>query len=148
VDETAIDPWHYAKDRWRHAPGDRGADFVFQCRGRTSYLASALRTLRPQGTVIDLAFYQEGAGDVHLGDEFHHNGLSIRCAQVARVPRGASLEWDRRRLAEETLALLGTAGAQIRRHVITDVVDVDEAAVVVNDLATRQRDAIQIVFRF
>ncbi len=48
----------------------------------------ALRLLRPQGTVIDLAFYQDGADAVRLGEEFHHNGLSLRCAQIGRVPRG------------------------------------------------------------
>ena len=25
---------------------------------------------------------------LRLGEEFHHNGLSIRCAQIGRVPRG------------------------------------------------------------
>ena len=44
-----------AQERWRHAPADRGADVVFQCRGRTAALAMALRLLRPQGIVIDLA---------------------------------------------------------------------------------------------
>ena len=68
--------------------GDRGADVVFQCRGQASALATALRILRPQGTVIDLAFYPGGCDEVRLGEEFHHNGLSVRCAQIGRVPRG------------------------------------------------------------
>ena len=80
------DPAVILKTRWRHA-GDRGADVVFQCRGQASALATALRILRPQGTVIDLAFYPGGCDEVRLGEEFHHNGLSVRCA-VGRVPRG------------------------------------------------------------
>ena len=55
----------------------------------------ALRSLRPQGTVVDLAFYQGGADAVRLGEEFHHNGLAIRCAQIGRVPRGQAHLWDR-----------------------------------------------------
>ncbi len=51
-------------------------------------LHTALKALRPQGTAIDLAFYQGGADALRLGEEFHHNGLSIRCAQINRVPRG------------------------------------------------------------
>ena len=63
----------------------------------------ALRALRPQGTVIDLAFYQGGLDGTRLGEEFHHNGLAIRCAQIGRVPRGFAPLWDRRRLAAETV---------------------------------------------
>ena len=95
-----------SRPRWRHGPGDRGADVVFQCRGQAAALATALRCLRPQGTVIDLAFYQGGADEVRLGEEFHHNGLAIRCAQIGRVPRGLAPAGTARRLSAETLALL------------------------------------------
>ena len=68
-----------AEDAVAARPGDHGADVVFQCRGRSFALATALRVLRPQGTVVDLAFYTGGAEDVQLGEEFHHNGLpSVR----------------------------------------------------------------------
>lgn len=148
VDETTVEVWRHCKDRWRHRVGDRGADFVFQCRGRPSYLAKALRSLRPQGTVVDLAFYQEGAPELNLGEEFHHNGLTIRCAQIGRVPRGLSDTWGRERLAHETLSLLRHEGDRLREHMITDVVPVHEAPRVVADLASRRRDAIQIVFDY
>ena len=58
VDEGRVEPWRYCKDRWRHGPADRGADVVFQCRGAGESLHQAMRSVRPQGTVIDLAFYQ------------------------------------------------------------------------------------------
>src|SRR4029450_8070214 len=102
--------WLAVKERWRRDPTDCGADVVFQCRGRTAALAAALRSLRPQGTVVDLAFYQGGAADLALGEEFHHNGLTIRCAQIGRVPRGMAHLWDRRRLAAETGDLLRAPG--------------------------------------
>ena len=93
------DPAVVLKTRWRHAAGDRGADVVFQCRGQAFALQLALRLLRPQGTVVDLAFYQAGADAVRLGEEFHHNGLAVRCAQIGRVPRGLAHAWDRDRLS-------------------------------------------------
>ncbi|GFJ94774.1 hypothetical protein Prum_084160 [Phytohabitans rumicis] len=58
------DPAVALKTRWRAGPG---ADVVFQCRGRAAALHLALRLPRPQGTVIDLAFYQGGADAVRLG---------------------------------------------------------------------------------
>ena len=105
--------WQHAKAVWRHGPSDRGADVVFQTRARSESLHAALRALRPQGTVIDLAFYQGGADQTRLGEEFHHNGLAIRCAQINRVPRGLSHSWDRPRLSAETIGLLSRHGEAI-----------------------------------
>lgn len=148
VDEGRVEAWRFCKDRWAHGPGDRGADLVFQCRGRSASLAGALRALRPQRTVIDLAFYQGGAGDLRLGEEFHHNGLTVRCAQISRVPRGLAGEWDRTRLAAETVELLRSHGEAVKAALITDVVPAVHAPAVVADLADRRRHALQVVFDF
>lgn len=147
IDENDGEAWRYCKQRWRHGPRDRGADVVFQCQGRTTSLSTALRSLRPQGTVIDLAFYQGGASEVRLGEEFHHNGLVVRCAQIGRVPRGLGHVWDRGRLARETIGLLSTWGAAVREHLVTDIVPLEEAPAFVADLAHRRRQAIQVAFQ-
>jgi NADPH:quinone reductase-like Zn-dependent oxidoreductase len=136
------------KTAWRHTTDDRGADLVFQCRGKASALQLALRLLRPQGTVIDLAFYQGGADAVRLGAEFHHNGLAIRCAQIGRVPRGLGTTWDRERLSAETVRLLHRDGEAIRRHMITAVVPFDEAPTLLEDLSARRRQEVQAVLEF
>lgn len=146
VDTAARPVWETVKDRWRVSWGDNGADVVFQCRGRTADLADALRSLRPQGTVIDLAFYQEPATALRLGDEFHHNGLTVRCAQIGRVPLAVASSWDRRRLVDETIDLLGADGAAIREHLITDVVPIADAPQVLAELSARRRSSLQVVF--
>ncbi|MFC7673706.1 zinc-binding alcohol dehydrogenase [Mycolicibacterium sp. GCM10028919] len=146
VDPDDVDPAVVLKSRWRHGAGDRGADVVFQCRGQASALALALRLLRPQGTVIDLAFYPGGSEDVRLGEEFHHNGLSVRCAQIGRVPRGTSHLWDRERLSAETLALLAAYGDDIARHVVTDYAPLSEAPQTLVRLASSRHDGLQLVF--
>ncbi len=146
VDEREIPAWHYCKRDWSDG-SDRGADVVFQCRGQAATLHTALRSLRAQGVVIDLAFYQGGADALRLGEEFHHNGLTIRCAQIGRVPRGLAGDWDRRRLADETIALVRDAGEAIREHVITDVVDLDDGPALIGQLARREREVVQAVFR-
>lgn len=146
VDDSDGAAWRSVKDRWRHDSGDCGADVAFQCRGRTSALVTALRSLRPQGTVIDLAFYQDGARELRLGEEFHHNGLSIRCAQISRVPRGLGHLWNRSRLAGETVAFLQDCGELVLEHVVTDLVPFDEAPAFLADLAAHERASIQAVF--
>jgi threonine dehydrogenase-like Zn-dependent dehydrogenase len=144
TDDVAVE----LKTRWRHGPADRGADVVFQCRGQAASLALALRLLRPQGTVVDLAFYPGGADDVRLGEEFHHNGLAIRCAQIGRVPRGLTHLWDRERLSAETIGLLRTEGPGITKHLVTDLVPIVQAPELYTDLADRRRQVLQAVFTF
>jgi threonine dehydrogenase-like Zn-dependent dehydrogenase len=146
VDPDDVDPAVVLKSRWRHGVGDRGADVVFQCRGQASALALALRMLRPQGTVVDLAFYPGGSEEVRLGEEFHHNGLSLRCSQIGRVPRGTSHLWDRERLSAETLALLAAYGDDITRHVITDYAPLSEAPQCLVRMASSRHDGLQLVF--
>ncbi|MFD6682530.1 zinc-dependent alcohol dehydrogenase [Micromonospora parva] len=145
LDPDADDPAVVLKTRWAHTAGDRGADVVFQCRGQAWALHLALRLLRPQGTVIDLAFYQGGADAVRLGEEFHHNGLSLRCAQIGRVPRGLAPTWDRERLSAETIDLLRAYGDTIRKHLVSAVVPFDEAPALLTDLAERRRQELQVV---
>ncbi|MFI7639955.1 zinc-binding dehydrogenase [Nonomuraea sp. NPDC049400] len=140
-DDPAVD----LKRRWRHGRDDRGADLVFQCRGQPRALALGLRLLRPQGTLVDLAFYTRGADEVRLGEEFHHNGLTVRCAQIGRVPRGLSHAWDRERLSHETIALLRRHGPRLREHVITDLVGFGEAPQFLSELASRRRQTVQAV---
>ena len=148
IDQRSVSPWQWCKEQWHHGPGDHGADLVFQCRGQAAVLHEALRSLRPQGAVIDLAYYQAGAAQLRLGEEFHHNGLTIRCAQINRVPRGMADTWDRRRLAAETGRLLADRGKDISEHVISDIIQVAEAPSVITALARRERSAIQIVLDF
>lgn len=144
VDEREHDPGRWCKERWGSI--EPGADLVFQCRGQGRALRTALRALKPQGTVIDLAFYQDGPTDVRLGEEFHHNGLTIRCAQIARTPRGSS--WNRADLSAATVELLRAHGTDVRRHLVTDILHVEEAPAFLRDLATRRRHTIQAVFTF
>jgi threonine dehydrogenase-like Zn-dependent dehydrogenase len=136
-----------AKSRWHNGPGDNGADFVFQTRPYISSLHAALRALRPQGTVIDLAFYQSGADALRLGEEFHHNALNLRCAQINRVPRGLEPMWDRQRLARETIGMLQAYGPLIERNMITHVVPFEEAPAFLKGLVAERPDFLQIVFK-
>jgi threonine dehydrogenase-like Zn-dependent dehydrogenase len=133
------------KTRWRHGPADHGADVVLQCRGRAEALATALRVVRPQGVVVDLAFYAGGADAVRLGEEFHHNGLALRSAQVGRVPRGLAGSWDRRRLSQEMVSALQDHGGLLRQHLVTDVVPFEEAPSLLLAVSARRRHVVSAV---
>ena len=136
----------HAKRAWHHKVGGRGAEYVFQTRARSDSLHRCVQALRPQGTVIDLAFYQGGMDGVRLGEEFHHNGLAIRCAQINRMPRPVAHAWDQRRLALETVRLLQAEGEPIRRHMITHVVPLTDAPGFLRELVARRPEFLQVVF--
>ncbi|MGO4440950.1 glycosyltransferase [Rhizobium sp. RAF56] len=144
---TEDQAWQHVKARWHDGATDRGADLAFQTRAYASSLHAALKALRPQGTVIDLAFYQEGADALRLGEEFHHNGLNIRCAQINRVPRELAARWNRRRLADATMVLLAAEGAQIREQMITHIVPMEEAPSFLANLIENRPDFLQVVFK-
>jgi predicted dehydrogenase/glycosyltransferase involved in cell wall biosynthesis/NADPH:quinone reductase-like Zn-dependent oxidoreductase len=137
----------YAKARWHDGAFGRGADFVFQTKATSESLHNALKTLRPQGTVIDLAFYQGGAAALRLGEEFHHNGLNIKCAQITRPPRPLMHAWNRSRLALETIKLLQNCGNAVRENLITHVIPLSEAPEFLRGLIDNRPDFIQIVFQ-
>lgn len=144
---TEDQAWQYAKARWHVGGMGRGADLAFQTRAHSEGLHTALKALRPQGTVIDLAFYQGGADQLRLGEEFHHNGLNIRCAQINRVPRGLGPLWDRRRLALATIDLLRAHGDTIREHMITHVMPMNDAPAFLIDLIEHRPEFVQVVFK-
>jgi threonine dehydrogenase-like Zn-dependent dehydrogenase len=145
VNEAEVEPGRFCKERWHHGPRDRGADVVFQTRPQPTGLQLALQSLRPQGTVIDLAFYQTGACDVRLGEEFHHNGLSVRCAQIGRVPRGLAHSWTKGRLAILTLDLLQAYGSLIREHLITHLIPFSESLEFMSQLTRYRPEILQAV---
>lgn len=95
---------------------------------------------------MDLAFYQGGADALRLGEEFHHDGLALVCAQINRVPRALHATWDQRRLSHETLRLLAAEGDAILRHMITHVVPVEDAPGFLRDLPRTRPAFLQIVF--
>lgn len=147
VDSGAVDPGVFLKDLWRDGHG-AGADIVFQCRGNSAALRDALRCLRPQGLVVDLAFYQDPASAVRLGEEFHHTALTIRCAQLGHIPRVFAGRWSRHDLAERTVQLVRDRGEEIRAHLIARTVPFDQGAGVLTRLAQRHEPPLTSVLTF
>jgi hypothetical protein len=146
VDPNAVDVWRWCKDRWPQGEDDRGADVVFQCRGHADALQTAFASARRQGLVVDLAFYDQGATDLFLGREFHHNGLRHICAQIGHLPRGVEPEWSMSRLRRLTLEFLRDEGRAIRRHLITDLVPLADAARFIEAVADHRHHTVQTVF--
>jgi hypothetical protein len=72
--------------------------------------------------------------------------VTLKSAQIGRVPRGLSSTWDRARLSAEAVRLLESRGDDIRSHLITDVVPLAQAPSLLTDVAARRRHVVSAVF--
>ena len=83
--------------------GAEGIAVVFECTGSTRALQEAIRTVRRRGRVVAVGFYQGEAAGLFLGDEFHHNGVEIRSAQISNIHPDWSMATLRARVIELAL---------------------------------------------
>jgi NADPH:quinone reductase-like Zn-dependent oxidoreductase len=84
--------------------GADGVAVVFECTGSTRALQDAIRTVRQRGRVVAVGFYQGEAAGLFLGDEFHHNGVEIRSAQIGNIHPAWSMATLRSRIIEHAVA--------------------------------------------
>jgi 2-desacetyl-2-hydroxyethyl bacteriochlorophyllide A dehydrogenase len=124
-----------------------GADAAIELSGAYSALHQAIRSVQPGGRVVAAGFYQGSATGLDLGEEFHHNRVSIVAAQIADVPTAVANRWDRARLHRAVLELVTTGGLDVKR-LVTHVVPVEQAATAYRLLDMQPAEALQVVLDF
>lgn len=90
------------------APGDapQDADIAFHCSATAAGLATALGTLGPEGTLVEMSWHGEGTTPVPLGGAFHSRRLRIVSSQVGSLPPARRPRWDYGRRLRTALRLL------------------------------------------
>lgn len=122
--------------------GPEAIAVVFECTGSTRALQEAIRTVRRRGRVVAVGFYQGESTGLYLGDEFHHNGVEIRSAQIGNIHPDWSLASLRARVID--LAL----GGRIALGGLPRVTyPVDEAAQAF-DAVTHPETVLQVAFTY
>ena len=76
--------------------GAEAVAVAFECTGSTRALGEAIRAVRRRGRVVAVGFYQGEAAGLFLGDEFHHNGVEVRSAQIGNIHPDRTLAQLRR----------------------------------------------------
>src|SRR6266536_5222830 len=103
LDPTAGDPGREIK----LAAGRAGVDVAIELSGRYEALHQAMRSARLAGTVVAAGFYTGLAGDeLRLGEEWHHNRLTLVGSMSGWGAPHREAGWDRRRLRATALDLL------------------------------------------
>ncbi len=109
-DPTAIDLGLALKQ------GEPGADVAVEFSGSYAALHEAIRCVRQGGLVVAAGFYQGGAQALRLGEEFHHNRVTMVASQRGwGNPHRDHPLWDRPRLRAVAMDLLASG----RLHVET-----------------------------
>jgi threonine dehydrogenase-like Zn-dependent dehydrogenase len=89
------------------AAGRAGVDVAIELSGRYAALQQAMRSVRLAGTVVAAGFYTGSAGDeLRLGEEWHHNRLTLVGSMSGWGAPHREPGWDRRRLRATALDLL------------------------------------------
>ena len=136
-----------AAEKIKEMTNGRGADVTIEVTGSARALHEAIRATAYSARVVALGFIQGEAQGLLLGEEFHHNRISLVCSQISNVDPALSYRWDRLRLIH-TIMDLQAQGSLNLRPVITHVIPFKQAAEAFQILDETPDQALQVVLDF
>jgi 2-desacetyl-2-hydroxyethyl bacteriochlorophyllide A dehydrogenase len=125
----------------------RGADRVIELTGAYQALHEAIRVAGVGGTVIAAGFYQGPATALALGEEFHHNQVTLVSSQIGSVPPSLRDRWDSERL-HETVIRLCAAGRLDPMPLVSHVIPARSAADAYRLIDSPPPDLVQVILSF
>jgi 2-desacetyl-2-hydroxyethyl bacteriochlorophyllide A dehydrogenase len=130
--------------RIRDVNGGRGVDVAIEVSGSDRGLQGALAAAGLGATVVAAGFYQGGAANLRLGEEFHHNRLSLIASVGAwGAPDRHAPMWNRRRVMDTATRLLYTDRVSVD-GLLDRTVPFDEAPAVYRWLDEHPAEAVKI----
>ena len=91
----------------KSASSHRGADVAIEVSGHYAALQEAIRSVRKGGVVVAAGFYQGGGAALRLGEEWHHNRVTmVSSMAVWGNPHRDYPLWDRERVNATVTGLL------------------------------------------
>jgi 2-desacetyl-2-hydroxyethyl bacteriochlorophyllide A dehydrogenase len=122
----------------------RGADVTIEVSGMAAALHEAIRATAYSARVVALGFFQGAPTGLALGDEFHHNRVSLISSQISGVAPEQSYRWDKPRLARTVMALQADGTLNLR-PLVSHVLPFAEAAAAFAMLDASPESALQVV---
>jgi 2-desacetyl-2-hydroxyethyl bacteriochlorophyllide A dehydrogenase len=125
-----------------------GPDVAIELSGRYAALHEAMRCVAVGGTVVAAGFYVGDAGsDLRLGEEFHHNRLTLVGSMSGWGAPHREPGWDRRRLRTTALDLL-TRGRLEVDELITHRIPFERAAEAYELIDERPEETLRVVLTY
>jgi threonine dehydrogenase-like Zn-dependent dehydrogenase len=131
----------------RRLTGGAGVDAAIELSGSDRALHEATRSVVVEGTVVASGFYQGGAANLRLGEEFHHNRVRIVASQIGGTPVALGPRWDQRRLVSVFMQQVAAGRVDVAR-LVTDVVDAADVAEAFERLDRGDPETLQVLLRF
>jgi threonine dehydrogenase-like Zn-dependent dehydrogenase len=124
-----------------------GVDSAIELSGNDRALHEAVRSVVVDGTVVASGFYQAGAANLRLGEEFHHNRVRIVASQISGTPAALGSRWDQPRLVRTFMEQVRRGRVDVR-SLVTDVVEAADVAAIFERLDRGDPEILQAVLRF
>jgi 2-desacetyl-2-hydroxyethyl bacteriochlorophyllide A dehydrogenase len=131
----------------RRLTGGRGADVAIEISGSYAALREAIRSVGPDSTVIAAGFYQGPGTPLLLGQEFHHNRVSVVASQIGSIPARLHPRWNRDRLHRTVLDLFSTGRPDVCK-LISHRFDLADAGSAYRLLDENPETALQVLLEF
>jgi 2-desacetyl-2-hydroxyethyl bacteriochlorophyllide A dehydrogenase len=134
-------------ERIRELTGGRGADVCLEVTGNYRALHEAIRSVAYSSRVCAAGFMQGDGVGLRLGEEFHHNRVSVICSQISGVAPTLQHRWDGYRLARTAMDL-ATAGRLRLLELISHTMPLSRAGEAFTLLHEHPEQALQVVLSF
>jgi 2-desacetyl-2-hydroxyethyl bacteriochlorophyllide A dehydrogenase len=131
----------------RNLTQGRGADRVIELTGAYPALHQAIRAAGVGGTVIAAGFYQGPATALALGEEFHHNRVTLVSSQIGSLPLALRDRWSRERL-HQTVIKLCAVGRLDPMPLVSHVIPAASAAEAYRLVDSPPPDLLQVILNF
>jgi 2-desacetyl-2-hydroxyethyl bacteriochlorophyllide A dehydrogenase len=130
------------------ASSHRGVDAAIELSGHYAALNDAIRSACMGGTVVAAGFYPGGGAPLQLGEEWHHNRLTMVSSMgVWGCPHRDHPAWNRGRIHETAVELL--TGGQLRADgLITHRFPFDRADDAYRLIDQHPEDVIKVVLTY
>ncbi|MDX1415999.1 MAG: zinc-binding dehydrogenase [Candidatus Promineifilaceae bacterium] len=136
-----------AAEQIKAMTNNRGVDVALEVTGAPAALNEAVRSTAYSARVVAMGFFQVEAQGLYLGEEFHHNRISIVCSQISGVAPDLSYRWNRVRLAQ-TVMQLQLDGLLNLRPLITHIEPFERAKILFEALDKTPDQVVQAVMDF
>jgi threonine dehydrogenase-like Zn-dependent dehydrogenase len=125
----------------------RCADRIIELTGAYAALHEAIRLAGVDGTVVAAGFYQGPATALALGEEFHHNRVTLVSSQIGSLPLELRDRWSRERL-HQTVMKLCAASRLDPMPLVSHLIPAASAAEAFQLVDSPPPDLLQVILDF
>jgi len=134
-------------ERVRELTAHRGADVVIEMSGSYQALQEAVRTVAYSSRVVVGGFFQGPGTPLRLGEEFHHNRVSVVGSQISGVAPALQHRWNEFRMSTTVLELARDQRLDLH-SLITHTVPDEDAPEAFRLLDEAREDVLQVVLDY